>query len=153
RHRNGGVVVLAGAGIVDAAAPFAVVRRRLHVDQDEFLALLAVRLAVAAEVGPALLDAYVALLVAIVIFGLPKGGRRGRRGGSVPRRRGGRRRGRSVSNRGGRGSFVQPLRTIRLICNGACASRWGRGQSGHALALSTGGGRGCRRCIVGHGRK
>src|SRR6185437_9152091 len=63
-HRNDGVVIAAGVGIVDAAGPFAVVGRRLHVDQDPIVAVLAE----AAQIGAALLDANVAL----VVGGLPQ---------------------------------------------------------------------------------
>src|ERR1700745_2781856 len=59
-HRDGGVVVLAAVGVVDAAGPLR--RFRLHVDQD---ALAGVD-GIAAEIGAALFDADVAL----VLFGL-----------------------------------------------------------------------------------
>src|SRR6478609_1384053 len=60
-HRDGRVVIAAGIGIVDAAAPLRALG--LHVDQDALIGLLGV----AAEVDAALLDANVAL----VLFGCP----------------------------------------------------------------------------------
>src|SRR6185312_7858626 len=60
-HRDRGVVIAAGVRIVDAAGPFAV--GGLHVDQDLLIGVFGV----AAQIGAALLDAHVAL----VVGGLP----------------------------------------------------------------------------------
>src|SRR3954468_23313063 len=65
-HRDRRVVVLAGVGIVDAAAPLRAVG--LHVDQNALVGLRGE----AAEIGAALLDADIAL----VLFGRPDADRR-----------------------------------------------------------------------------
>src|SRR4051794_32103159 len=65
-HRDGRVIVAAGVGIVDAAAPLRAFG--LHVDQDAVIGLLGV----AAQIDAALLDANVAL----VLFGRPDADRR-----------------------------------------------------------------------------
>src|SRR5258708_33104993 len=65
-HRDRGVVVAAGVGVVDAAAPLGAVG--LHVDQDPLIALLGI----AAGNGAAMLHAAIAL----VLFGRPHPDRR-----------------------------------------------------------------------------
>src|SRR3954451_14453529 len=74
-HRDRRVVIAAGVGILDTAAPLRAVG--LHVDQDALVGLCGV----AAEIDPALFDADIAL----VLFGGPDAdrrvGNRDRRGG------------------------------------------------------------------------
>ncbi len=119
------VVILAGVGIVDAAGPLRPFR--LHVDQD---ALAAVD-GSAAEIGAALLDANVAL----VLFGLPHAERRvrdlHRRGDRRSRDRGGRRRcgngGRDGRRRRQWRSRGQPF---RLRCGDCCNGSGRRNRSG-----------------------
>jgi len=145
-HRDDGVVVVAARGIVDAAGPFAVVGRRLHVDQDALIAALAK----AAEIGAALFDAHIAL----VVLGLPQADRRGRGDG---RRRGSglllrrllhglslwrRRRGRSRRHGRRRGIGDRSRRPIGRRGAGRTRSRR---QLGQALARPLGSGRGRRR--------
>src|SRR6266702_429401 len=69
-HRDGGVIVAAGVGIVDLAGPFRALR--LHADQDFFIGLHGI----AAEIAATRFDADVAL----VLLGRPDANRTGRVG-------------------------------------------------------------------------